>query len=99
MQLGMIGLGRMGGNMVRRLMRNGHECVVFDLNPESVKTLEIEGAKGARSMEDLVEKLQKPRVVCLIFNEAAPTEKTVDGLSKYMSGGDIIIDGGNSHFK
>jgi len=99
MQLGMIGLGRMGGNMVRRLMRAGHECAVFDLNPESVKTLEAEGAKGARSMEDLVEKLAKPRAIWVMVPAGEPTEKTVDALSKYMSGGDIIIDGGNSHFK
>lgn len=99
MQLGMIGLGRMGGNMVRRLMRNGHECAVFDLNQESVKALEAEGAKGARSMEDLVEKLQKPRAVWIMVPAGDPTEKTVDALSRYMSGGDIIIDGGNSHFK
>jgi 6-phosphogluconate dehydrogenase len=99
MQLGMIGLGRMGGNMVRRLMRNGHECAVFDLNPESVKALESEGAKGARSMEDLVEKLNKPRAVWVMVPAGDPTEKTVDALSKYMSGGDIVIDGGNSHFK
>ena len=99
MQLGMIGLGRMGSNMVRRLMRNGHECVVFDLNSESVKALEAEGAKGARSMEDMVEKLTKPRAVWVMVPAGDPTEKTVDALSKYMSGGDIIIDGGNSHFK
>ncbi|MEP7342289.1 MAG: phosphogluconate dehydrogenase (NAD(+)-dependent, decarboxylating) [Acidobacteriota bacterium] len=99
MQLGMIGLGRMGGNMVRRLMRNGHECVVFDLNAESVKALEAEGAKGARSMEDMVEKLNKPRAIWVMVPAGDPTEKTVDALSKYMSSGDVIIDGGNSHFK
>ncbi len=99
MQLGMIGLGRMGGNMVRRLMRNGRECFVFDLNPDNVKQLEADGATGARSIEDLVEKLQKPRAVWVMVPAGNPTEQTVDRLSKLMSGGDIIIDGGNSHFK
>lgn len=99
MQLGMIGLGRMGGNMVRRLMRAGHECAVFDLNPDNVKNLEAEGAKGARSLGDLVEKLAKPRAVWIMVPAGEPTEKTVDALSKHLSGGDIIIDGGNSHFK
>ncbi|MGE0882061.1 MAG: phosphogluconate dehydrogenase (NAD(+)-dependent, decarboxylating) [Blastocatellales bacterium] len=99
MQLGMIGLGRMGGNMVRRLMRGGHECFVFDLNPESVHALEAEGAIGARSIEDLIEKLEKPRAVWVMVPAGGPTEKTVDTLSKCMSGGDFIIDGGNSHFK
>jgi len=99
MQLGMIGLGRMGGNMVRRLMRGGHECFVFDLNVENVKQMESEGATGARTIEDLVEKMQKPRAVWIMVPAGEPTEKLVDRLSKFMSGGDIIIDGGNSHFK
>ncbi len=99
MQLGMIGLGRMGGNMVRRLMRNGHECAVFDLNADNVKNLEAEGAKGARSIGDLVEKLSKPRAVWIMVPAGEPTEKTVEALSKHMSSGDIILDGGNSHFK
>lgn len=99
MQLGMIGLGRMGGNMVRRLMRAGHECAVFDLNQDNVKNLEAEGAKGARSIGDLVEKLEKPRAIWIMVPAGEPTEKTVDALSKHMSSGDIIIDGGNSHFK
>ncbi|MFN0084019.1 MAG: phosphogluconate dehydrogenase (NAD(+)-dependent, decarboxylating) [Blastocatellia bacterium] len=99
MQLGMIGLGRMGGNMVRRLMRGGHECVVFDLNPENVKQLEGEGAKGAQSLDDFIKKLRKPRAVWVMVPAGDATEKTVDMLSKFMSGGDIIIDGGNSYFK
>jgi len=99
MQLGMIGLGRMGANMVRRLMRGGHECFVFDLNADSVKQLESEGASGARTIEDLVEKMQKPRAVWVMVPAGDPTEKVVDKLSKFMSGGDIVIDGGNSHFK
>ncbi len=99
MQLGMIGLGRMGSNMVRRLMRGGHECFVFDLNSESVKQMESEGAQGARTTEDLVGKLQKPRAIWIMVPAGEATEKTVDTLSRFMSGGDIIIDGGNSYFK
>ena len=99
MQLGMIGLGRMGGNMVRRLMRGGHECVVFDLNPDSVKALEDEGASGARSMEDFVNKLTRPRAVWIMVPAGPATEQTVITLSKFMSGGDVIIDGGNSYYK
>jgi 6-phosphogluconate dehydrogenase len=99
MQIGMIGLGRMGANMVRRLMRGGHQCVVFDLNAESVRQLESEGAAGARSLEDLINRLSKPRAVWVMVPAGDPTEKTVDALSKFMSGGDIIIDGGNSYFK
>ncbi|MGH9766579.1 MAG: phosphogluconate dehydrogenase (NAD(+)-dependent, decarboxylating) [Blastocatellia bacterium] len=99
MQLGMIGLGRMGGNMVRRLMRGGHECFVFDLNTDNIRQLESEGATGARTIEDLVEKMQKPRAVWVMVPAGDATEKIVDRLSKFMSGGDIIIDGGNSHFK
>ncbi len=99
MQIGMIGLGRMGANMVRRMMRGGHQCVVFDLNSDSVKQLESEGAAGARSLEDLVNRLSKPRAVWVMVPAGDPTEKTVDALSKFMSGGDVIIDGGNSYFK
>jgi 6-phosphogluconate dehydrogenase len=99
MQLGMVGLGRMGGNMVRRLMRGGHECFVFDLNPDNVRQLEADGAHGARTLQDLVAKLAKPRAVWIMVPAGPPTEKTVDMLSKVMSGGDIIIDGGNSRFK
>jgi len=99
MQLGMIGLGRMGGNMVRRLMRGGHECFVFDLNADSVKQMESEGATGARTIGDMVEKMRKPRAIWVMVPAGDPTEKTVDKLSRFMSGGDIIIDGGNSYFK
>ncbi|MGH9938248.1 MAG: phosphogluconate dehydrogenase (NAD(+)-dependent, decarboxylating), partial [Blastocatellia bacterium] len=86
-------------NMVRRLMRGGHECFVFDLNAESVKRLESEGAAGARTIEELVEKMRKPRAIWVMVPAGDPTEKTIDRLSKSMSAGDIVIDGGNSHFK
>jgi 6-phosphogluconate dehydrogenase len=99
MQLGMIGLGRMGANMVRRLMRGGHECFVFDLNVESVKRLEGEGATAAGTIEELVDKMQKPRAVWVMVPAGGPTEKIIDELSKFMSAGDTVIDGGNSHFK
>ncbi|MCI0664921.1 MAG: decarboxylating 6-phosphogluconate dehydrogenase [Acidobacteria bacterium] len=99
MQLGMIGLGRMGANMVRRLMQGGHECFVFDLNPESVKQLAAEGATGAGSLENLVDSLSQPRSVWVMVPAGNPTEATLDSLSKLMSPGDLIIDGGNSHFK
>ncbi|MFN0109018.1 MAG: phosphogluconate dehydrogenase (NAD(+)-dependent, decarboxylating) [Blastocatellia bacterium] len=99
MQLGMIGLGRMGGNMVRRLMRGGHECAVFDLNPDNVKALEADGAKGATSLEDLVKQLDAPRAVWVMVPSGNATEKTVNDLAQHMSAGDIIIDGGNSNYK
>ena len=99
MQLGMIGLGRMGGNMVRRLMANGHQCVVFDLNSENVQLLAGEGATGAASMDDFVAKLQKPRAAWVMVPAGAATEKTVMALAEKMEAGDIIIDGGNSMFK
>lgn len=97
MQLGMIGLGRMGANMVRRLINAGHECVVFDLSPEAVKELVNEKAIGATSMDDLVEKLAKPRVVWLMI-PAAVVDKTIAGLSPLLDPDDILIDGGNSYY-
>src|SRR6202158_4973584 len=99
MQLGMIGLGRMGANMVRRLMRGGHQCVVFDLNPSNVSGLAAEGATGATSMEDFVKKLTKPRAAWVMVPAGAATETTVMKLGGLMEPGDTIIDGGNSYFK
>jgi 6-phosphogluconate dehydrogenase len=99
MQLAMIGLGRMGGNMVRRLMKAGHECVVFDRDPKNVDKLVKEGAKGASSLSDLVSKLRPPRPAWVMVPAGAPTEETVNELASYMSSGDIVIDGGNSYFK
>ena len=99
MQLGMVGLGRMGANMVRRLMRGGHQCVVTDLNPANVAALEKEGAKGAASLGDLVKNLAKPRAVWIMVPAGGPTEKTVEQLAQLLEPGDAIIDGGNSYFK
>jgi len=98
MQLGMIGLGRMGANMVRRLMRDGHEGVAFDLNPDSVKALAGEGAVGAESMEDFVGKLERPRSVWLMV-PAAVVDKTLDELAPLLDEGDAVIDGGNSYYR
>ena len=99
MQLGMIGLGRMGANMVRRLMRGGHECVVWDTNPANVKTLADEGAIGAASLKDFIGKLNKPRAVWIMVPAGNATEKTVSDLATQVEPEDIIIDGGNSYFK
>src|SRR5262245_45827171 len=98
MQLGMIGLGRMGANIVRRLMRDGHECVVFDVNPDAVVELEGEGAVGASSLEDLVSKLDGPRAVW-VMAPAAITGKIVDEVAALMQPGDTVIDGGNSYYR
>jgi 6-phosphogluconate dehydrogenase len=99
MQLGMVGLGRMGANIVRRLMRGGHECVVFDRNPESVKQLGSEGAVGATSLGEFIGKLTKPRTAWVMVPAGDPTEQTVMALAERMEAGDIIIDGGNSYYK
>ena len=99
MQLGMIGLGRMGANMVRRLMRGGHECVVFDLSSDNVKQLAGEGATGSNSLEDFIAKLNTPRAVWIMVPAGDATEETVNDLAAHLDNGDIIIDGGNSYFK
>ncbi|MGH2966539.1 MAG: phosphogluconate dehydrogenase (NAD(+)-dependent, decarboxylating) [Solirubrobacterales bacterium] len=98
MQLGMIGLGRMGANMVRRLLRDDHECVVFDLNSDAVRELAGEGAVGAESMEDLASKLTPPRSVWLMV-PAAVVDKTLDDLIPALDSGDAVIDGGNSYYR
>jgi 6-phosphogluconate dehydrogenase len=97
MQLGMVGLGRMGANMVRRLMRAGHDCVVYDVNPDSVKALAGEGATGASSLQDLVDKLDAPRSVWLMV-PAAFVDDTVGDLAPLLSADDTIVDGGNSSY-
>ena len=99
MQLGMIGLGRMGGNIVRRLLRDGHEAVVFDQNPEAVAALVAEGAVGADSLEDFVAKLSLPRAAWVMLPAGTITEATVKTLAGLMGSDDCIIDGGNSFYK
>src|SRR6267142_2216530 len=97
MQLGMIGLGRMGANMVRRLQKNGHTCVVYDRSPESVKQLSGEGATGANSLDDFVQKLQKPRAIWLMV-PAGVVDRMIHELVPKLESGDILIDGGNSYY-
>jgi 6-phosphogluconate dehydrogenase len=97
MQLGMIGLGRMGANMVRRLEKNGHQCVVFDRTPASVKQLATEGATGSSSIDDFVQKLAKPRAVWLMV-PAGVVDATLHELASKLDVGDIVIDGGNSYY-
>ena len=99
MQLGMVGLGRMGGNMVRRLLRAGHQCVVSDLSPKNVNDLAGEGATGSSSLDDFVAKLKKPRAAWIMVPAGDPTEQTVNALAQRFEPGDIIIDGGNSYYK
>jgi 6-phosphogluconate dehydrogenase len=94
----MIGLGRMGANLVRRLMRDGHECVVFDVNPDSVKQLESEGAIGATSLEDFVAKLRAPRAAWIMV-PAGYVQGTLDKLERLLDEDDIVIDGGNSYYR
>src|SRR5258706_4010220 len=99
MQIGMIGLGRMGANMARRLMRNGHQCVVYDRSADSVKTLVGEGAKGSDSLASMISQLAKPRHIWVMVPAGAPTEQTVMELGEKLEAGDTIIDGGNTFFK
>jgi 6-phosphogluconate dehydrogenase len=99
MQIAMVGLGRMGANLVRRLMRAGHDCVVFDINPDAVKELQGEGATGASSLEDLVAKLAKPRAVWVMVPAGGITDKTVRDLAGHMEPDDVVIDGGNSYYR
>ena len=98
MQIGMVGLGRMGSNLVRRLMRDGHRCVAYDVNADAVKTLEHEGATGSASLADFVAKLDKPRAVWLMV-PAGVVEPTLDQLVPLLEPGDTVIDGGNSYYR
>jgi 6-phosphogluconate dehydrogenase len=99
MQLGMVGLGRMGANIVRRLMRNGHDCVVYDVNPKTVEELAGEGATGADSLDDFVAKLEQPRAAWVMVPAGEITESTVNELGARLESGDAIIDGGNSYYR
>src|SRR5919112_2100016 len=99
MQIGMIGLGRMGGNMVRRLLRGGHECVVYDRNPDVTAAFVAEGATGAATLDEFVAQLQPPRTAWLMVPAGDPTEGLVRELGGRMEKGDTIVDGGNSYFK
>jgi 6-phosphogluconate dehydrogenase len=98
MQVGMVGLGRMGSNMVRRLMRAGNDCVVYDVSPDAVQGLAAEGADGSSSLEDFVQHLQPPRSICLML-PAAFVDDTIDKLVPLLDADDTIIDGGNSYYR
>jgi 6-phosphogluconate dehydrogenase len=99
MQLGVIGLGRMGGNISVRLMRAGHHCVVFDRSPDAVKRITHEGAAGASDLADMIKKLDKPRAIWVMLPAGAITEATIEDLSHTLEEGDTIIDGGNTFYK
>ena len=99
MKIGMVGLGRMGANMARRLLHGGHRTIVFDLNPDNRRQLAGEGAEAADSLPDLVGKLEKPRAIWIMLPSGAPTEQTVMTLAEHLESGDTLIDGGNSYYK
>ncbi len=99
MQLGMIGLGRMGGNMVRRLMKAGHACAVLDLDAAKVRELEADGARGATDVAGLLKHLDRPRAVWIMVPAGGATEQMVTTLAEHLDSGDVIVDGGNSYFK
>ncbi len=98
MQLGMVGLGRMGAGIVRRLMRDGHHCVGYDVSPDAVKALEADGATGSSSLEEFAAKLEKPRAAWVMVPAGDITSKTIAALGEVLEPGDTIIDGGNSHY-
>jgi len=98
MQLGMVGLGRMGAGLVRRLMRDGHRCVAYDVNPDAVTAMEAEGAVGARTLEEFAAKLERPRAAWVMVPAGPITDQTIAALGEVFEAGDVIIDGGNSHY-
>jgi 6-phosphogluconate dehydrogenase len=98
MQLGMVGLGRMGAGIVRRLMKDGHRCVGYDVSPDAVKALEADGATGSTSLEDFVAKLEKPRSVWVMVPAGVITDTMIDALADVLEAGDAVIDGGNTHY-
>jgi len=99
MELGMIGLGRMGANMAERLLLGGHRVIGYDRNPEAIQQVIDKGGAGARSLADFVRQLTTPRVVWLMVPAGDPVDETVEQLLPHLTKGDIIIDGGNSHYK
>ena len=99
MQLGMIGLGRMGGNIVRRLMKHGHTTVVYDKDPKAVATIAADCAAGSGTLDEFVNKLEKPRTAWVMLPAGKITETTIDALTKLMEPGDVIIDGGNTFWQ
>ena len=99
MQLGMVGLGRMGANLVRRLMRDGHRCVVYDVNPDAVTTLEGEGATGSGSLAEFVAALEAPRAVWIMVPAGEITDRTIEDLATHLEAGDTVIDGGNTYYR
>jgi 6-phosphogluconate dehydrogenase len=99
MELGIVGLGRMGANMARRLMRDGHKIVAYDVDPDAIATLVEEGAEGASSLEELAAKLSAPRSVWVMVPAGEITEKTVEALAAVLEAGDAIVDGGNSYYR
>ncbi len=99
MQLGMVGLGRMGANLVRRLMRAGHECVVYDVSPDAIEALVKEGATGAHSLDEFMQKLDKPRAAWVMVPAGELTDRTVKELAARMDADDVIIDGGNTYYR
>ncbi|HVD39992.1 MAG TPA: decarboxylating 6-phosphogluconate dehydrogenase [Solirubrobacterales bacterium] len=99
MELGIVGLGRMGANMARRLMRDGHKIVAYDVNPDAVEKLAGEGAEGASSLEEMASKLSAPRSVWIMVPAGEITEQTVDAVAAVLESGDAIVDGGNSYYR
>ena len=98
MQLGMVGLGRMGAGLVRRVMADGHRCVAYDVNPDAVSAMEAEGAVGARTLEEFAAKLERPRTAWVMVPAGAITDQTIAGLAGVFEADDVIIDGGNTHY-
>ena len=99
MQIGMVGLGKMGGNMTSRLLKGGHEVVVIDHNEDAINKAEAEGADGADSLEELVGKLKTPRIVWIMVPAGDPTESLLNELGELLTDGDTVVDGGNSNYK
>ena len=99
MQIGIVGLGRMGGNIARRLMRNGHSCVVYDAAATAIRELAEESATGAQDIGDFVNRLQQPRAVWLMLPAGTITEQMISQLGALMKPNDIVIDGGNTYYR